>query len=333
MPAEDKREIALLKRRIVKFRKSYDSWKQPADDVRKRLQELLSQLMERNQLVPAVLESRIKPKNTAARKVEEVSADNPLPLIDDPRDLYDFVGLRLVFLLKNEVEKAEKVICGTFPIDVRVIKGKDLKPNEFGYRAIHLHLRIPKEWLTDPVYTDFGRLVFEIQLRTLSEHNYAVASRVLKYRQTEAVPLPVQRSLLRLAAILELVDLEVERVFQEKLAYAAKATKSLNSDDPLNVDLIIKILDKKLPKKHRVPNDRYAALFDELTKNGVDSTGELLELIERFRDPAIALNMEAAKSSVNGDPAYPDEFGKAGQGIYFSHVGLVWNMLKLRNRA
>lgn len=135
--------------------------------------------MERNQLVPAVLESRTKPKNTSARKVEEASADSPLALINDPRDLYDFVGLRLVFLLRNEVTKAERVICDTFPLALRVIKGEELKPNEFGYRAIHLRLRIPKEWLNDPVYTDFGRLIFEIQLRTLSEHNYAVASRVL----------------------------------------------------------------------------------------------------------------------------------------------------------
>jgi ppGpp synthetase/RelA/SpoT-type nucleotidyltranferase len=333
MPARDNGEIALLKKRIIKFRENYDEWKQPANDVRKRLQELLSQLMDRNGLVPAVLESRIKPKNTAARKIEEASDDNPLALIDDPRDLYDFVGLRLVFLLKDEVAKAKTVICATFPTDSPIVKGEELKPNEFGYRSIHLHSRIPKAWLTDPVYTDFDRLTFEIQLRTLSEHNYAVASRVLSYRQTEAVPPPVQRSLLRLAAILELVDLEVERVFQEKMAYAAKATTSLNPDEALNVDLIIKILDKELPKEHRVPNDRYAALFDELTKNGVNSAGQLLELIKKFRDAAFDLNKIAAESSANGDPGYPDEYGKAGQGIYFSHVGLVWNMLPLRNRA
>lgn len=120
-------------------------------------------------------------------------------------------------------------------------------------------------------------------------------------------------------------------MFQEKRLYAAKATKSLNPGAPLNVDLTIKILDKKLPKEHRVPNDRYAALFDELTKNGVNSTGQLLELIKKFRVPAMVLNKEAAKESINGNLAYPDEFGKAGQGIYYSHVGLVWNMLKLSN--
>lgn len=333
MPVRDDGRMALLKKRIIKFRNNYDDWKQPADDVRNRLQGLLFQLMERNRLVPAVLESRIKPKNSASRKVEQASADNPLASIDDPRDLYDFIGLRLVFLLHNEVAKAEEAICATFPTDPPIIKGKELKPNEFGYRSIHLHSQIPREWLNDPVYMDFGKLKFEIQLRTLSEHNYAVASRFLNYKQTEAVPLPVQRSLLRLAAILELVDLEIERVFQEKLNYAAKATKGLNPDDALNVDLLIKILNKKLPKKHRLADDHYAALFDELTKNGVDSVGQLLELIEKFRDAAMALNKKAANASAEGDPAYPDEYGKAGVGIYFYHVGLVWNMLQLRNRA
>ena len=53
--------------------------------------------------------------------------------------LDDFVGLRLVFLLEDEVAKAEKLIRRTF--DVTLIKNKadKLKVSEFGYRAIHVY--------------------------------------------------------------------------------------------------------------------------------------------------------------------------------------------------
>ena len=125
------------------------------------------------------------------------------------------------------------------------------------------------------------------------------------------------------------MDLEIDRVSKEKRAYSANVMKNLKLTDPLNVDLIIRILERNC-RRHRVPNDRYAELFDELTQNGVGTAGELIALIERRRETAMALNREAAESVVKGDLAYNDEYGKAKDGIYYSHVGLVWNMLKLR---
>jgi ppGpp synthetase/RelA/SpoT-type nucleotidyltranferase len=326
MPARDDDEVERLKRRIVKFTKSYSDWEKTADRFRKDVEANLSQLMKQNELVPAVLESRLKSLDSAVRKVEGLDIDGVL-------DLRDFVGLRLVFLLTNEVAKAVELICGKFDRVLLINKGDQLKFNEFGYRAIHIIARLPRAWLSIPNYSDCGQLQFEIQLRTLSQHNYGVASRVLQYKQPEAVPPSVQRSLLRLAAILEIVDLEIERVSQEKLAYSVNAMKNLNLAEPLNVDLIIKILESKLLEKHRVPDDRYAELFDELIQNDINTTGQLLNLIKEFGETAMALNKRAAKSSVEKDPAYVDKIGKAEQGVYYSQVGLVWNMLKLKNRA
>jgi putative GTP pyrophosphokinase len=326
VPAGDE-EIDRLKQRMVKFKASYSSWKEPADQLRKDLEEILSQLMKQNELVPAVLESRLKSLDSAVPNVEED------PSIDDVANLHDFIGLRLVFLLADEVAKAVKLICSTFDAEPPINKGEKLKFNEFGYRAIHIIARIPKTWISNPKYSKCDRLMFEIQVRTLSQHNYGVASRVLQYKQPESVPPSVQRSLLRLAAILELVDLEIERVSQEKLAYSVDAMKNLPPDGPLNVDLIIQILERELPREHRVPDDAYPELFDELIQNGVNTTGQLQNLIKEFRKTAMALNKQVAESVVKNDPAYTDKIGKAGAGIYYTQVGLVWNMLKLKNRA
>jgi putative GTP pyrophosphokinase len=227
--------------------------------------------------------------------------------------------------LTNEVAKAEKLICRTFVADKPRNKGEELKFKEFGYRAIHIIAGLRPAWQNNPSYRGCGRLKFEIQLRTLSQHNYGVASRVFQYRQAEAV---------RLAAILELVDLEIERVSQEKAAYSAKVLKNLKGDEPLNVDLVIRILEKELPKKHRVPDDQYAELFHELTRNRIKTTGQLSDLIKDFGETAMALNKESAKSFVNGDRSLTDKLGKARRGVFYTQVGLVWNMLeeKKRNR-
>lgn len=327
MPTRDEHEIEQLKQRMVKFKRSYSDWAARADDFRKHVEGMVSHLMKQQGLVPAVLESRIKPLDSSVRKVEGLS-------IDDVMGLWDFIGLRLVFLLEDEVTKAVELICHTFAADTPINKGDQLKFNEFGYRAIHIIAGLRENaWPDNPSYQGCGRFKFEIQLRTLSQHNYGVASRVFQYKQPEAVPPSVQRSLLRLAAILELVDLEVGRVAQEKLAYSARAMENLNLEGALNVDLIIKILERELPKAPHVPGDQYAELFDELARNGINTTGQLLNLIKEYGETVTALNREAAASVVKEDFSFTDNLGEAGRGVFYTRVGLVWNMLKQKNRG
>lgn len=52
----------------------------------------------------------------------------------------------------------------------------------------------------------------EVQVRTVTQHVWAAASHVLQYKQEASVPLPVRRSIYRVSALLETVDLEFERV-------------------------------------------------------------------------------------------------------------------------
>ena len=132
MPTSHEHQLEQLKKRIVKFKDSYKLWKDDADDFRKNLEVELSRLMKQHNVVPAVLESRLKSSESASKNAEVLS-------IDDVLKLDDFVGLRLVFLLEDEVAKAEKLIRRTF--DVTLIKNKadKLKVSEFGYRAIHVY--------------------------------------------------------------------------------------------------------------------------------------------------------------------------------------------------
>jgi len=117
------------------------------------------------------------------------------------------------------------------------------------------------------------------------------------------------------------------------LAYSAIALKDPSDDVRLNVDLISRILEGELPKEHRKVDDQYVELFDELTRKGINTTGQLLGLIKEFRGAAMALNRAAARSLVNGDdPSLTGDLEKARQGVFYSQVGLVWNMLILKNR-
>jgi hypothetical protein len=136
-----------------------------------------------------------------------------------------------------------------------------------------------------------------------------------------------------LAAILEVVDSEIERVTKEKLAYAERVKQQFDAEEQLNVDLIVQILDKELSPEHRDLDDPYEMLFDNLTRSGINTAGELRNLIRTFKDTAMAVNRNAAQSLVMGEPAYRGDLDKAKRGIFHSHVGLVLTMLKHKGRA
>jgi ppGpp synthetase/RelA/SpoT-type nucleotidyltranferase len=65
----------------------------------------------------------------------------------------------------------------------------------------------------------YFRMVFELQLRTLAQHIWAVASHKLQYKREASVPVPIRRSINRVSALLEMVDLEFDRVLLEREQY------------------------------------------------------------------------------------------------------------------
>jgi archaellum component FlaC len=88
MPTRDMREVEHLKQRMRMFKQSYEHWEKDADHFRKGIEEILSQLMKRNGLVPAVLESRMKSLDSSVRKVEGLAIND----VKNLKDLSDYVS-------------------------------------------------------------------------------------------------------------------------------------------------------------------------------------------------------------------------------------------------
>lgn len=309
---------------LVKLKESYDKTVRGADAFGKALTDQLTDLLEQNSLRPAIpIENRTKEWSSILVKLDRLAET-----WDDVKQIWDFVGLRVVFLFPEQTARACALVENNFTISYRDDKGHKLSPHEFGYKSVHFTVRLRPEWSRVPTLRNYADLQAEIQIRTLAQHNWAVAARILQYNDQSFAPPSVQRSLFRVAALLELVDLELGRVQTDRDSYKAQVV-SHGYDQTLNVDLLVAILSSFLPDSHRIPNDKYSDLLFDLNRCGVSKGTQVIDLIHEHLEQALANDRIAVEAIRSGNSAYENDPIRLEKGVFYSHVGLIQNILNL----
>lgn len=258
-------------------------------------------------------------------------------------ELQDLAGVRIITLFKRDSIKVANLINSTFAVSKQYNTEEKLDDNEFGYSSIHLVCKVNRSWLDLPSFSDFGEIKFEIQIRTLSQHSWAEASNIFQYKNDENVPKPLKRSISRISALLETVDLEFERLLTERATYKAEAKEQMNEkikNDILNVDLLEEFLSKQLPQNHRRSEEDYSILIDNLNVLGYNSIEAVNDLITKHLKDIMQENdrvcdgfknlyketkiMRQFESYVCKDDISAQ---RILNGIFFSHGGLIRGML------
>lgn len=166
-------------------------------------------------------------------------------------ELQDIIGFRIVLLFKRDLEAVEKLLEENFEIVNSYNTEEKLLDNQFGYSSKHFIIKIKNDWLSLPTFRNLDRYHAEIQIRTLSQHIWAETSTVLQYKVESNVPREIVRSIGRVSALLETIDLELERTLQQRDEYIIENEGEINQKTNLNVDVVEIILSKGLPP---VPN-------------------------------------------------------------------------------
>lgn len=253
-------------------------------------------------------------------------------------ELQDLSGVRLILLFNRDIEKAKRLIKENFDIIKEYSSEEKLKDDQFGYSSTHIIAKLKKEWLSIPTLSLFRGMQVEFQVRTLSQHSWAEASNILQYKNEDNVPKPLKRSISRISALLETVDLEYERLLQDREQYKIEINEQdfEEIDAPLNVDLLQQILVKHLPKENINDEDDYSALLSDLQIVQFDSTVKLVKLIKGRIDEVLKLDKKIAveiKENYEKDGSLStveytaDSIDTINRGRFFSHTGLIRTML------
>jgi hypothetical protein len=209
--------------------------------------------------------------------------------------------------------------------------GRRLKADQFGYSSAHLVVGLPDSWLAVPTLASFGHLKAELQVRTLAQHMWAEASQVLQYKREDSAPPTVLRGLYRGSALLELLDLEFERILGERAAYREGLDVEASAD-VLNVDNLEKVLDSVLPVESKSPDEPYANVLRELRHFGIDTSGKLRAFVEANLEAAVAEDRERIKVEQGrlsrGEKVVGSSEERVRRGLYYSYAGHVRNMLR-----
>ena len=294
-----------------------------AERLRVALLEQVSRLLKDKQVSLGVpLESRVKSLESLCEKVERKSL-----ALDRLVDLTDFVGLRIILLFRRDLDVAHSLITRAF----RLLSSEDvatrLDEMHFGYQSLHMIVRLPEHWLAVPTLADLGDIKAEFQIRTLAQHIWAAASHELQYKHEASVPPPIRRSIHRVSALLETVDLEFDRVLSERVSYVANANPS-TSDEILNVDLLAAVLNESFPPENRDGSEPYAKLLEELSFFQIKTAGDLRRLVKSHKEAVAASEAFQLQSRMGDQVPMGTTKERMDAGVFFTHVGLTREVLR-----
>ena len=290
---------------------------QTTDGLSQRIEKLLTAKL----VSPAFpVQIRVKTWDSIAEKIVR----NSLTL-NSVTELSDLLGVRVVVQFRRDLGKVGQLFRENFAVLEEEDKSQELSNSEFGYQSLHFTIRVPDNWLPDRNLVE--NLIAEIQIRTTAQHIWASASHFFQYKKEADVPAPVRRSIHRVSALLETVDLGLERVLDEREEYRAGISDDHNRK--LNVDLIESILNRSLPSDNRSHSEDYASLLADLSYFGIHSSGELEALLVRRLAEVLSQDEEAARQlEASNSEAFNLVKERAVRRAMSTHTGLVRRSLQ-----
>lgn len=212
MLEEDLADINVTEK-IEVFQKEYEAKKDFYIKTGKTFKNLIINLLN-DEFEKASVIYRIKDKTSCSekigRKYSKILQDEPYKNITDL--LTDLVGVRIICMYESEIPKIANLLESEFEIIDKTDKTKELLKNDnaFGYKGLHLDLKLNETRSNLPEYTAYKNLRFEIQIRTIIQNAWSELDHQIKYKKH--IPKELGRRINRLAALFEIADTEFESI-------------------------------------------------------------------------------------------------------------------------
>jgi len=290
-----------------------------AERLKNAVIEQFGELLDKQKISLGVpMESRVKSWVSITEKIQRKALK-----LKNISQLDDFIGVRAILLFKADIKKVDTLIRENFEIVNSEDAGDRLTEMQFGYQSRHYIIRLPQVWLSIPSMAVLGSMRVEIQVRTLAQHMWAAASHKLQYKTETSVPPPLRRAIHRVSALLEVIDLEFDRLLVERESYKENNISKVPKSDALNVDTLAALLDEILPAANKSDNELYADLLKNLIALGVKSVGALREMLVRHKKLLALKDVQMFNHmSEVGYEKEPD-MERIKNKVFLTHVGLV----------
>lgn len=166
----------------------------------------------------------------------------------------DLIGIRIVCLYEKNIQEIGKILIDNLCLIDSTDKSKLLEQTEntFGYKGLHLDLKLDVTREIMPEYFTYKDIYFEVQIRTIIQDAWSVLDHKIKYKKS--IPHGLKRRINSLAALFETADREFYSIREEteKLEKLAKEkfNSNENKNEILNVFHFEKIAEQYFPGFH-----------------------------------------------------------------------------------
>nr|WP_281492397.1 (p)ppGpp synthetase [Wohlfahrtiimonas chitiniclastica] len=172
--------------------------------------------MTHSQTIPiSKIEGRIKDREECMHKFnlkyrKALEADEIPYMIKE--HISDLIGIRVVCLYEDDIDVIRTVLEQHFDTIEVTNKSAQMESTEgsFGYKGLHLDLRLGSARQEMPEYKSFVDFNFELQIRTIIQDSWSVLDHKIKYKKS--IPTPLKRRINTLAALFELADREFREI-------------------------------------------------------------------------------------------------------------------------
>ena len=198
------------------FREFYDTNREILEAAQGSFKSLITALISSSaDIAISKIEGRLKEREECIKKfnlkyrTELEKSDEEYAIRDHITDL---IGLRIVCLYEDDIERVRACLEKHFDVIDVTDKIAQVEKTEgsFGYKGLHLDLRLNEDRKTLPEYQRYSELRFEVQIRTIIQDSWSVLDHKIKYKKM--IPNSLRRRINTLAALFELADREFREI-------------------------------------------------------------------------------------------------------------------------
>ena len=305
---------------VDNFRADPDLYEQ----IRQQAENIVKQAIRESGIEVTTVESRVKGVGSLMGKLVRKGH-----LYNSILDLTDLVGLRIVTLFGDDVDRVAAFVTNKFEVDwaESTDKRKMHGTNSFGYNSLHYICRLPLALCEAQGKPKMHDVRFEIQMRSTLQHAWAAMEHDIGYKSEIETPPEYKRMFGRLASLLELADEEFSRIRisvadyrrrMEALIREGKLSEVALDGDTFNTYIAQRPFDKLTRRiadinQGEVHEVSFALFFPLLKEAGIGTLQDIEDLKKRDSDDAYNLALS--------------QFSATGIDIVASTIGLQYLLI------
>jgi ppGpp synthetase/RelA/SpoT-type nucleotidyltranferase len=185
--------------------------------------------------LPKVL-SRVKDRDECVKKFQrkyQAELEESETEYEIRNHITDILGVRVVCLYESNIQAVVSALRSSFDVVDVTDKTKELEEKEdrFGYKGLHLDLRLDAKRKKLPEYEKLSEFQFEVQVRTIAQDAWSEIDHKLKYKKD--LPRDLKRRVYNLAGLFELADREFDSIRQATDDLVAESLRQDSEDGAL----------------------------------------------------------------------------------------------------